>query len=226
VSDAYQYPLSTQQLAEIEDQVKKVELLAVPTAELERISTAGLVETVLGYPYFSSAFLFNTPQMGIDSTIRSLGSYQELVSRSDAADKLLAVYQRAELAKIIRLSEFPTLEFPIFEGVLCQDEVLQQLDAEGRRQLLQLAVKNYGLKEHEYADIFSSNSSTLRLILKTLYFDDSDFAALARKYPDVTAFMETGFPAVNSEEDLDRFWDEAAELLLKHGYGQFLEQLG
>jgi hypothetical protein len=225
VGDAYQYPLSIQQLAEIEDHAKQVELLAVPAAELERISTAGLVETVLGYPYFGDAIFFNTPQMGIDLAIRSLGSYQELVSRSDAADKLLAVYQRAELAKVLKLSEYPTIEFPIFEGILCQDEVLRQLDAAGRRQLLQTAVKNYWLKGHEYADIFSTNSSTLRLILKTLYFDDSDFAALARKYPDVTVFMETGFPAVNSEVDVDRFRDEATELLLKHGYGQFLEQL-
>ena len=68
--------------------------LQIPEGVLASISTAGLLETCLEYPYNLNMFSINDYQQGFNALTAQFDGYRELLKRSDLVYALLAKYYR------------------------------------------------------------------------------------------------------------------------------------
>lgn len=67
---------------------ERYESCSVSEEEVQNMTTAALVETVLNYPYLINIYAYDSLELGISEVSRYFPGLQELFSRSDAAEEL------------------------------------------------------------------------------------------------------------------------------------------
>ena len=94
-SDAYDYPgkPGTDAWKALGSHADMLNACQIPETTLNRMSTAGLVETVLNYPLFGDAWAWDYPQEGFDSVSSGFNGIPALFDRKDAGMVLLAKYK-------------------------------------------------------------------------------------------------------------------------------------
>ncbi len=98
-SNTFKYPITVDS-KEWKDYKTHDEMLAVctiPKELLAEMSTDNLVELVLDYPLLCDLLAYNTLQQGLEAVKQQYNGLEELLSREDAADMLLAKYQETEI---------------------------------------------------------------------------------------------------------------------------------
>lgn len=90
----YEYPIlpGTDQWLQFHDFPSKIEACQVPEDILKAMSTAQVLESALNYPLNINAFVWNTPEAGYHSVLSYSNVHQELMSRANAAEALIARY--------------------------------------------------------------------------------------------------------------------------------------
>lgn len=141
ISDQYDFPIKQgsmewKQIGSVEE---RIAALQIPKDILSQISTEGLLETCLAFPYLSDVLFYNDYQKGFDELIAEFNGYAELLNRPDLNNVLLNKYKNSnnniESIQTFNLVEQGRFSFRYFvlEFMLAQDCVLKQLEPEEKK---------------------------------------------------------------------------------------------
>ena len=140
---------------------QRIAALQIPDVVLETISTEGLLETCLAYPYLINVIFCDDYQQGFEGLTAEFNGFREIFKRSDMMNVLIEKYKNFPLeVKDIRLlqeSEQGGFSFRHFvlELMLAQDAVFKNLSAEQEEQLFVLTLEHKQMRQ-DYSDIFGN----------------------------------------------------------------------
>ena len=143
----------------------------VPADVLNKLSTTALIQTCLNYPASVVLFMHSTPQMSFDEWKQHFNGIGTLVTRSDAAPRLLDYYKTVDVkgyrkfATEIEKGQYTFLLMTI-DMILAQEDIISKMDLAQKRQLLNLALSNYNSITTDDLYGFVNHASTGRIIVK------------------------------------------------------------
>jgi hypothetical protein len=149
-SDAYNYPVKpgTDAWKALGSHADMLNACQIPETTLNRMSTAGLVETVLNYPLFGDAWAWNYPQEGFDSVSSGFNGIPALFDRKDAGSALLSKYKTLDPTAVN--SDWTDLqkgqyEYKILDAemLLAQTPVITGLSTQDCHNLVREAILKY-----------------------------------------------------------------------------------
>jgi hypothetical protein len=211
LSNAYDFPVKpgTGEWRALGSHYAMLSACQVPQEILDEMSTAGLVETVLGYPMLLDMMAYNTPQQGYDAVSGRFNGFTELFTREDAGAVLLERYLTMDPA-----AYDPDWESTIIvsyawdvknvETILCQEIFLSGLSAERCRNLIADALEKYQIKE-KHGDVYGyyGLESTAWLIGRTLYHENCrSFVDMVEKDNTLQNFLNSGSFAMDDTIDI------------------------
>jgi len=162
---------------------QRIESLQVPYALLANISTEGLLETCLDFPYKMEIFCGEDFQKGFDWLLEIFNGYPELLKRRDLTDALIGKYSDLilEVAKVRSQSPVDKGMFSfrhfLLEFILAQDIVLENLSKDQENELFILALEHKKIKR-SLVDIFSNlNDAPANLLFAKKVMKDNQARA-------------------------------------------------
>lgn len=182
IPDQYDFPIKQGSIEwELIGSVeKRIVALQIPEDILSQISTEGLLETCLAFPYLTDILFYNDYQKGFDELVAEFNGYRELLDRPDLNNILLKKYKDSnndiESIRTLSLVEQGRFSFRHFvlEFMLAQDCVLKQLEPEEEKLLFKLSQKHKTFK-NKNTDIFGSvNDVPTRLLYAKLVLGGSE----------------------------------------------------
>ena len=164
--DVYDFPVKpgSQEWAAFTSHDEMLKACQIPEALLNKMSTKGLVETVLNYPLYGDMLAHNIIQEGFEAVVSGFNGLQELLTRKDAGTMLLAKYRTmnpdpAAIDKSWRLEQQGKIEM-----ILSQDAILANLtEAELHDLLAEAMVKSQA--KQQYAEIYGRFSQERTALL-------------------------------------------------------------
>lgn len=184
--------------------------LQIPEGVLASISTAGLLETCLEYPYNIDIFHHDNFQGSFNILMGQFNGYHELLQRPDLIKSVLDKYYRltddvknAPFLESIEIGRFSYRLF-IFEFMLAQDIVIANLSEEQEQNLFLLSFYHKELKS-TYPDIYGGwhNISRAMLYSKIIVRDNA-----AGSYVDkLSKFIEAP-KNVNIDSNIIKYLDD------------------
>jgi len=198
-NDAYEFPIKqgTKEWGQFETVEKRIAALQIPSAVLTNISTEGLLETCLAFPYLTDMFFYNNYQKGFEELLAEFNGFQELFKRRDLINVLLEKYQSlstdvtgVRLLKEVDQGRFTFRDF-VLEFMLTQDVVFKNLNSEQKKQLFLVSFENKKVKEI-YSDIFGNLNKlpTDLLYVKEALNDPSFKLGSADSKESLSSFIE------------------------------------
>lgn len=199
---AYDYPVKpgTDEWKTLSGHPGMVEVCQIPTSVLRRLSTDGLIETVLNYPLIFDVWAHNTPQQGISAVINQFNGLQELLIRHDSGTKLLAKYTSMDIESIRKdLSDLELIDYynkiKIVEMVIAQQPIVSSLSTNQLGELVVQALAK--AKQEQQEDVFPVSYDvqiTAWLICRALkQANYGPFLEKFNKDNDLQIFVATGF---------------------------------
>jgi len=170
--DTYDFPIKpkTKEWKELGSTPERLKACQIPENILKNMSTEGLIETCLNYPFLGDIYAFNSMQAGFNSLVSKFNGFQELLKRKDAGTKLLLRY--SQIRKLDRqsiqreLGEYGILSLTCFEIIISQDVFLSNMSRQERTQLLKECIWKYNDKQ-KYRDLYGRVLSNGKYILKS-----------------------------------------------------------
>lgn len=164
VGDAYDFPLKpgTPEWKAIISHDERVSACQVPENILKKMSTSGLVETVLSYPHFGDMLAYNTIEQGFAKMSTRFNGFPELYKRKDAGTVLLARYRAMDPAAAGK--NFNILNIMFIEILLAQQPILSVLTETQREELYKEANAKYKTKQ-KYPSRYGGLSMGLTALL-------------------------------------------------------------
>jgi len=145
-SDAYDYPIKpgTDEWKAFGSHEQMLKACQIPEKLLHRMSTTGLVETVLNYPLSADWWSYDSFEIGIKRVADQFNGLSELLSRNDAGVSLIALYQTMDPTTIdvnSLIAEQAEYYFRILniELLLLQDSVISSLSITDLQKLISQA---------------------------------------------------------------------------------------
>lgn len=177
--DAYEYPIKpgTEQWKAFSSHKEMVEACQIPENILKKMSTAGLVETVLNYPLRLDFVAYNTPQGGMVAQIEQFNGLSELLKRADAGEKLSARYQKMNPLAVEDISTDAQkgdylYSLSYLESIMAQDSILFNLTENQKVDLLKEASRKYTEKRSSPVFGYTNKNATIWLMGKILLHTD------------------------------------------------------
>jgi hypothetical protein len=166
-SDAYDYPVrpGTDEWKALDSTTARYEVCQIPEDTLKNMSTQGLVETVLDYPFFLNYTAYDDMQMGFDRLVENFNGLQELYTRRDSGTEVLKVFLDIDPAAIdeewsnIQKGEY-AFGLMNIEMLLMQEPVCESLTDEERQSLIDKANSNRALME-TVPELYSSTNFSM-----------------------------------------------------------------
>jgi len=181
--DIYEFPVrqGTKEWLQFETIEKRIAALQIPDTVLIKISTEGLLETCLEFPYLTDIFFCDNFQHSFEALMDEFNGFRELFKRRDLTNVLLEKYKcltvdvkGIRLLKDVEQGMF-TFRYFVLEFMLTQDAVLNNLTEEQEKQLFFLSFEHKKIKQN-YSDIFGSlNDLPINLLYVKKIMNDSDF---------------------------------------------------
>jgi hypothetical protein len=163
IEDKYEFSIKpgTSAWNRIESISERIKALQIPDAVLHSISTEGLLETCLEFPYLVDIFFYENYQKGFDELMDEFNGFRELFKRTELANVLIDRYfwmsediATAKTLDNVGKGKFSFRHF-VLEFMLAQDEVLKNMNEELEDTLFLLVLEQKKLKNNN-PDIFSS----------------------------------------------------------------------
>jgi hypothetical protein len=183
MKDVYDFPIKSGSVEwkQFESIQKRIDALQIPDVVLVKISTEGLLETCLNFPYLNDIFYFDNYQQGFEALTSEFNGFRELLKRPDLINVLLNKYKSlCSDVKNIRLQEeveqgIFTFRHFVLEFMLAQDVVLRNLSLEQEKALFLLTFEHKKMKS-DYSDIFSNlNIVPTNVLYVKKVMNDPDF---------------------------------------------------
>lgn len=194
--DAYVYPLSPYDSPDIWktylSSCEKWNALQIPTDMLEKMSTAGLVETCAIFPYYSYYIDFSDNYYrGIELTEMQFNGLQELYLRPDAGSELVGFYMNIDINNLYKYHKFPQYQLSYIELIISKMSAIYQMTREERSILMNSVLQNVYLRDSVYR--FDMEDVSKALLLGRLLAQDSDeFESRLENETSTRRFLETG----------------------------------
>jgi len=170
-SDAYDYPIKpgTDEWKAFGSHEEMLKACQIPEELLHRMSTTGLVETVLNYPLSADWLAYDSFEIGIEHVREQFNGLSELLSRNDAGVALIASYQTVDPGTIdinSPIAEHAEYYFRILniELLLSQDSVISNLSITDLQNLISRARIIYEskvLRSDIFGGVFLQFTSTI-----------------------------------------------------------------
>ena len=183
IKDVYEFPIKpgTEEWSKFETIEERIAALQIPDDVLANISTEGLLETCLEFPYLTDVLFYDNYQLGFEALMAEFNGFRELLNRSNLTYVLLEKYQSLttevsdiRLQKDVEQGRFTFRHF-VLEFMLAQDVVLKNLSKEQEKQLFLLSFKHMEIKR-ENSDIFGNlNDLPTNLLYAKKIMTDSEF---------------------------------------------------
>ena len=130
----------------------------IPVSILNKMTTAGLVETVLNYPLFPDMMAYSSIQQGFNQVAAQFNGLSELLNRKDAGVELLAKYRNmnpAAIEAVWSLAQKGSYIMSIgnIEILLAQDFILSNFTETQLLELIQVTHEKYVVKQ-QLAEIY------------------------------------------------------------------------
>jgi hypothetical protein len=95
INDVYDFPIKkgSKEWKQFELIEKRIEALQIPEHVLTKISTEGLLETCLAFPYLIDILFYDNYQKGFEALSAEFNGYRELLKRKDLTSALLEKYE-------------------------------------------------------------------------------------------------------------------------------------
>lgn len=199
-TDAYIYPIraGTPEWKALGSYQKRIEACQLPESILKNMSTEGLVITVLNYPLYSDMFAFDNPQGSFEAFVRRFNGLKELLQRDDAGIELLNRYKTMDPLDVEEdwigvHHAYYTWTFSNIEILLCQDDILDNLNNRQIEDVIKEAKKKYEAKEQ--SEIFPNYElpASARVIGKALQHAGFEpFISQMHQNENLEKFLTTG----------------------------------
>ncbi|MDR2531398.1 MAG: hypothetical protein LBC82_00955 [Oscillospiraceae bacterium] len=213
--DAYDFPYSGEKTpelwGELKTQAERAALCNIPEDVLRNMSTAGLIETCMNYPFFFNFMFFNSPQQGFESIYQAFNGLKELYSRDDVADIILNLNTSLNLQKLITNEKSHALKFNFIQMLSSQDEILNKMTEKQRSELFQISTNRIVEISEKHSDVFSVNF-VLLLMGRILIIDNPEFAKIVDEHEQIKSFFETGLLMI-SEDEYDSFVEKTEDII-------------
>lgn len=165
--DNYEFHLKpgTAGWAELASHEEMLEATQIPKGVLEKMTTHGMVETVLNYPLYLDMLAYDDPQAGFQRVAERFNGLKALLERPDAGTVLLARYKAFDPA----ISRNWSLEqqgahaahLMYLEMMLSHETILEKLTAEEQVQLAaEMELKNRA--RQQYSEVYGTLSGIPR----------------------------------------------------------------
>ena len=147
---------------------ERLDALQMPEAAL-KISTEGLLETCLDFPYLLDISFFDDYQKGFNAVVAKFNGFRELLKRPDLSKALLTKYywMISDFEKMKTLSPveqgYYAIQLFVVEFMLAQDIVFKNLNKEQEDVLFLLVFESNEIKKDKY--IFSSRNDMSEYLL-------------------------------------------------------------
>lgn len=159
--DAYTFPVSpdSPQWKELKTRQQRLEACALPREVLETISTRGLLQTCLDFPFAPDMAFHGTLKRGLDRVVTDFNGLRELLRRKDAAAELARSYGLLTLPPDGPLAEQGryALYVRYHEMLLSRPEVQSRLTPATSAELLASALAKLDTK-HGDPEVFGGRS--------------------------------------------------------------------
>jgi hypothetical protein len=184
--DEYLFPQLSTEWGPDETVQSRLDVLQVPESMLATISTTGLLETCLNFPYLTDIFFYNDFQQGFEELSAEFNGFRELVKRPDLADAMLTKYNRmgGEVAEIksrsnVEIGRFSIQHF-VLEMTLAQDVVLKNLNEEQEKHLIAMSVEHTKI-ERSNPDVFGNLNAVPTSLLYAKKIVNASDASVEKK---------------------------------------------
>lgn len=155
-SDAYVYPLTPESPSwdELETGEEMYKACLIPSDQLEKMCTEGILESWLTYPLRLNVFAWPTPQAGIEGIEKQFNGLKEFYTRPDAGMVAFNRYKYLDLsaydtsASSVSQGKF-AITVAVLELTIAQEEVLKAMSSHERNQLVQEALSKRIKKEND-----------------------------------------------------------------------------
>lgn len=217
-TDVYDFPMKpgTPAWEALNSHDEMLKVCQIPEETLRRMSTEGLVETVLNYPLYGDMLAYFDLQEGFDSVARSFSGLSELLKRKDAGSVLLTKYRMMDPGAI---NQTWTLDqqgqydarFTYIEMLLAQEAILAKLTATQQRDLLAEALRKSQSKQR-HAEIYGHFGLERTTLLMGRILQRENYI-MQKKIEDIALqeFLRSG--TVTTDVVLDEILSQAQEFL-------------
>lgn len=152
--DTYKYPLTPYSPDWANYSIEKIwQINQLPKEVINRISTVGLIETCLTFPYYIDLVLIDHHQYAFDYMVTHFNGFSELLKRTNTAN---LIYERYQFMKVSCTdNNWPTFlnrgtsigqSFIIVEMILAQYAILEKFSSDQLSEILEEALNKYNQK--------------------------------------------------------------------------------
>jgi hypothetical protein len=164
-ADSYDYPVypGMEEWASFKTGKEMQNACQIPVEVLRNMSTQAVIQAIWEYPLLTDVIHRYEYQLDFESVFESNNAYMELMQRQDAGIMLLERLQWMDPLYSNRLSAPYVLEI-----LMSQKVFLMQLENNGRKKIIEAALKNDDLRKHNES-VYSFRSTAWLLIGRTLF---------------------------------------------------------
>ena len=185
----------------------------IPDSILKQLDTESLVDVCLNYPAPPIFLLYNNSQQAFMGFYSNFNGIQELFKKEDAGKYLLKKYA------MMSFSEFDTFwqshqqgrfvrQYNFVEAILSQPQVAASLDAQGRKALLQEAIRKIDEKLPN-TNLFGYHSIEINLwVIGRLLYSENKLSSHDYNLQNIQIALDLGkFTNI----DVDMLYEQAKE---------------
>lgn len=152
-------------------------ILQVPISEASKMSTLGLLQSVLENPTIHSTFIVsNSWFLGRTKYLKSLYASWELNKRTDAVKIFMDFYSKKPPCCVNKISQSDSVKLISFiynkrefEIIACQDSILNKFRNEESQQFIRTVIDQYFIQD-QYPQFGKDRTTTLLLMSNIMFF--------------------------------------------------------
>lgn len=175
--DSYNYPIKpgTQEWNNLYTREARVKANEIPQYVLETISTGGLLESLLSYPYILDYLAWEEFQTGFEKLKSEQKGFAEVYKRDDLFQIIVEWYESISLdckEWIYHPINAPVeVEINIIEMIIFQDDFLNRINQNQMREIFELIYKKLKSKgEHGYSE--TEKTVSVAILGKIMYREE------------------------------------------------------
>jgi hypothetical protein len=152
-TDAYIFPIDPRRTPEEWKKAgpNRSSMLQIQGNILKEMTTYGLIETVINYPY-SNDFINYAPYLlvGLENKLCKFNGYEELLSRDDAVSELIRFYSSINIQSMINNAWVYPLTFNMIELLISNSAILDRMTYNEKAFMISAVYENTKYTEAAY----------------------------------------------------------------------------
>ena len=152
--EPYDFPIKpgSDEWRKFQSGMEMVQACQLPQDIMRKLSTEALARTCLSYPLIGNIYAYEDLQTGLRRIIAEFNGLQELLLRDDAGSELMKFYSEMKPSNLnqnwslLEKGEF-SFDFLTIEMLLAQNEIINTLSKEQRKQLVSDGLNKFKEKE-------------------------------------------------------------------------------